>query len=219
MAIKAKKTNPKVVLTPVESTVIKSKPSPKFITYLVIVILLGVSLFLLSKKYRGLIIAGTVNSSPITRWELSQALTDRYGKATLDELIATKLLNQLAASNQITVSKDDISKELQALETRLGGKEALQASMTQFGIDEKKLNQEISAVLIQKKLSEKLFKVTVEDAEVTKYFNDNKALFTNKKFDDVKADIKLTLEQQKLQEQFGTWFQDQQKKALIKTFI
>ncbi len=195
------------------------KNKAKFITYLVIVILLGTALFLLAKKYRGLVIAGMVNTTPVTRMELQKALTDRYGKATLDDLIAQKLLQQLARENQVTVSADDIKVETKSLEDRLGGKDALQASMDRFGIDQAKLNEEISSVILQKKLSTKLFKVAVEDAEITKYFTDNKALFDKKTLEEVKEDIRQTLTDQKLQEQFSTWFADQQKKAKIQIFI
>jgi len=195
------------------------KSNSKFITYLAIVILLGIALFLMAKKYRGLVIAGMVNTSPVTRMELQKVLIERYGKATLDDLIAQKLLQQLAKDNQVVVSNEDIEKETKSLEDRLGGKEALQASMDRFGIDQKKLREEITSVILQKKLSSKLFQVTIEDAEVTKYFNDNKALFDKKTFDEVKADIRQTLTDQKLQEQFSTWFADQQKKAKIQVFI
>ena len=195
------------------------KSNSKFITYLAIVILLGIALFLMAKKYRGLVIAGMVNTSPVTRMELQKVLVERYGKATLDDLIAQKLLQQLAKDNQVVVSNEDIEKETKSLEDRLGGKEALQASMDRFGIDQKKLREEITLVILQKKLSSKLFQVTIEDAEVTKYFNDNKALFDKKTFDEVKADIRQTLTDQKLQEQFSTWFADQQKKAKIQVFI
>ncbi|MBI1872002.1 hypothetical protein HYS10_01140 [Candidatus Collierbacteria bacterium] len=200
---------------PVEET----KPKSKFFTYLVIVVLLGTALFLLAKKYRGLVIAGMVNTTPISSFELQNALVDRYGKATLDDIIANKLLVQLAKSNQIVVTPEDVKTEIASLEERLGGKEALEASMERFGIDEAKLNEEINTVLIQKKLSEKLFKAEVSDSDITKYYQDNKSLFEGKKFDDVKAGIQENLVQQKLQEQFGKWFQEQRQKAKITIFI
>lgn len=219
---KTKSRSLKSVSSPVMETPVMEgvkRNNPKFITYLVIVILLGVALFLLAKKYRGLVIAGMVNTTPVTRMELEKALVDRYGKATLDDLIAQKLLQQLAKQNQVTVTKEDIQTETKALEDKLGGKEALQASMERFGIDQAKLDEEISSVILQKKLSAKLFNVNVTDAEVTKYYNDNKALFDKKTFDEVKDDIKKTLIDQKLQEQFSSWFADQQKKAKIQIFI
>lgn len=219
MATKTKKSSPKVIKSSFEETPPVTKNNSKFFTYLVVVILLGLALFLLAKRYRGAIIAGMVNTTPITRWELNKVLTERYGKATLDDLIANKLIKQLAAQNNITVSQDDIAKETKSLEDRLGGKEALQASMDRFGINQAKLNEEIYSVLLQRKLSEKLFQVKVEDTEIEKYYNDNKTLFPNKSLEEVKDSIRQNLVQQKLQEQFSTWFQDQQKKAQIKIFI
>lgn len=220
---KPKTTKAKAVKTydsyEVDSSVVETKPKSKFFTYLIIIVLLGTAFFLLAKKYRGLVIAGMVNTTPISSFELQKALVQRYGKATLDDIIASKLLTQLAKNNQIVVTPEDVKTETASLEERLGGKEALQASMERFGINEAKLNEEIYTVLLQKKLSQKLFKAEVTDSDITKYYQDNKSLFDGKKFDEVKADIQESLVQQKLQEQFGKWFQEQREKAKILIFI
>ena len=89
-----KRTTKKEITSPL-SQQIKTKSNPRFVLNLIIIILIGVTVFLLAKRYRSLVIAGVVNKSPITRMELNQVLTKRYGKAVLDELINEKILNIL----------------------------------------------------------------------------------------------------------------------------
>lgn len=191
----------------------------KFLRLLAIVVLAGILVFGIVKKYRHLFVVGVVNTTPITRWQLDKVIFERYAKTSLDELINITLLDQLSKENKIVVSDADIKKETDDLETRLGGKEALKANMEKFGVDEAKLKEEIKSILLQKKLSEKLFGLTVSDEEVAKYYSDNKSLFTGQTLVQVKDDIKKSLEQQKSQQQFTDWFQEQRTKAKITLYI
>lgn len=190
----------------------------KFIWILLLVVLVGAGI-LFAKKYKGLVIAGTVNGKAITRWELEKAMNDRYAKSTFDDLASTLLLQQLAAQNGISASQEDINKEVAATEDRLGGKEALAQTLERIGYTDARFREEIATQVLVKKLAEKLFKAEVTDEEVSKFYQENKTLFPDKKFDEVKADIRQNLEQQKLQEQFTAWFQEQRKNALVVSYI
>lgn len=210
------------VKSPVDVEVTPLVASPKkskFPLLLIIVLLVGISGFLLAKKYKNLLVVAFVNTTPISRFQLNEYLLDRYGKSSLDEIVNATLVRQFAKQNGITVSKVDTDKEISTLEQRLGGKEALKASMDQFGYDDKKLLKDITELLLQRKLAEKLFPITVDDKEVQDYFTQNKVLFDGKKLDDVKEDIKQTITQQKLQAEFGKWFQEQKQKAKVQLFI
>lgn len=191
----------------------------RFVKFLLIIVLAGILVFSVAKRYRHLFVVGIVNTTPITRWQLDKVVFTRYGKTTLDELVNTVLLEQLAKKNQVKITKADIDGEIANLEERLGGKEALKTNMERFGIDEAKLKQEVEAILVQKKLAQKLFQITVSDEEIKKYYTDNKTLFTNKTLVEVEGDIRQSLEQEKTQQQFTTWFQDERQKAKINLFI
>ena len=182
-------------------------------------LLIAAIVFFLAQKYRGLIIAGSVNSTPIYRLSLEKQLNARYAQATLDELINTALLKDLAKTNDITISTNDISDERKQIEDRLGGAEALRASLDQYGMSESEFNSRLETVVLERKLSEKLFTNEVSDEDAQKYFDDNKVSFSGKKFPDVKDQIKENLKQQKLQQDFSNWFNDQKSKAQIKTYI
>ncbi len=194
------------------------RPTKRFII-LAIIILLGGIIALGSKKYKNLIIVGKVNGRPVTRLELEVALNSRYGQQTFDDLASNILVQQLAAKNEVTVSDDEVSQEIEATSVRLGGKEALTATLDRMGYTMVRLEDEMRVQVLVKKLAEKVLKVEVTDDEIQKFFNDNKTLFPSKTFDEVKEDIKQNLLQQKNQQEFATWFADQKKNANIQSYL
>lgn len=208
------------MVIPVESEVVVTSKPPKKAVLVLLSLLLIVSLgVLVAKKYRSLFVVGKVNGQFITRLELEKSMNDRYAKATFDDLASTNLLYQLAASNSITVTDEELKKEISDTETRLGGKEALNSTLDRMGYTQERFSKEMSMLVLEKKLAAKLFKSEVTDAEVSKFYTDNKTLFPDKKLDDVKADITNNLVSQKLQQQFTTWFQEQKDKAVIKSYL
>ena len=57
---------------PISEVVVQKKSAtPIFFVKLLLVISIGAVVFLLAQKYKSQIIAGTVNKSPIMRWELN----------------------------------------------------------------------------------------------------------------------------------------------------
>lgn len=196
-----------------------SGPNLKFLVQLVIILALGTGLFLLASRYRGYVIAAVVNRTPISRWQLNQVLASRYGKPVLDELISQELLTQEAKKQNVQINQADIDKEYKSLEDKLGGADNLKQALTQYGLTKDELQQQIRLRLIQTKLSDKLFNIQISDDDAKKYFTDNAALFKDKKFDDVKDDIKTTLKNQQLQDKFTTWFNDLKSKSSISIYL
>ena len=119
------------------------KLSTNFLLGFAIVVLSGIALFLVAQRYRGLLIAGTVNKTPITRWELNKVLTNRYGDAVLEELVNNELLTQEAAKQGITITDEDLANERQSLVDSLGGEENLASALTQYGLSEADLSDQL----------------------------------------------------------------------------
>ena len=114
-------------------------------------------------------------------------------------MVNVVLLEQLAKQNNIKVVANDIDAEISDLETRLGGKEALKANMERFGVNYTKLKEEIRSIVLQRKIAQKVFNITISDDDVTSYYKQNKVLFDKKTFDEAKGNIRKSLEQQKIQ--------------------
>ncbi len=193
-------------------------PVPFFVK-LVVVVLIGVSLFWIARKYRGSVIAATVNKTPILRYQLNQTLEKRYGKDELENMVNEELLKQLAQREDIVVSADDIKKERDVLVAQVGDEQSLQSALQQYGMSEDDLARQIRIKLFQDRLAVKLFSAEISDDEAQKFFTDNQVLYEGKMFADVVADIKDQLKQQNLQQQFSDWFQAERTKASIQTYI
>lgn len=196
------------------------KNNLNFVVKLVLIVLVGAGIFLLAQKYRGVFIAGVINNKTVTRWELNTRLNNRYGKTAFDEIITEQLLFQQATKNGIVVSDKEIQDEVAVNEKQFGGKTQLMDMAKQAGInDEKQLNEFFKLKITIKKLQEKLFKAEVKDEEVKKYYDENKQLMGDKKFDEIKKEIADQLMQQKIQTQFTEWFGKIRTESKITSFI
>lgn len=198
----------------------KSRSFSKKTLVIILAIILAVGVgTMMAKKYKNIFIVGKVNGQVVTRWELEKTMNDRYAKTSFDDLASTTLLKQLATKNEVSVSQDEIKKEIETTEARLGGKEALQATLDRLGYSQTRFEEEMKTQVLVRKLAEKLMKIEVTDQEVETFYKDNKNLFPDQKLADVKLDIFQNLTEQKLQQQFTTWFQEEKGKAAIQSYL
>ncbi len=195
------------------------KPPFGFIIKLLLIVALGSALYLLAQKYRGHFLAGTVNSSPITRMELNSKMAEKYGKQTFDEMVNEKLLASELKKNNIVISDAEIKAEMDKIIKEYGGEEAFKSALSQYGLSEEKAKDSIRQSLALKKLIEKAYKIEITDAQVKKYFDDNKKNYTGKKFEDVSTEIKETLYQQEVYAKSQEWFTGIRKSAKIVSYL
>ncbi len=209
--------------TPVEETfpeMTEMKKSPfSFIVKLVLIVALGSALYLLAQKYRGLILAGTVDSSPISRSELNKKMVEKYGAQTLDEIINERILEGQLKKNNISISDQEVNDEMAKVIKDYGGEEAFKSALSQYGLTEDKAKDSIKQSLGLKKLVEMNYKVEITADQIKKYFDDNKTQFTDKKLEEVSDSIKDTLYQQEIYAKTQEWFTGVRKAAKVVTFI
>ncbi len=203
---------------PYEITEVKRSPFGFFVKVFLIVAL-GTILFLLAQKYRGQFLAGTVNSVPVTRFELNQKMGEKYAKTTFDEIVSDRLLKQELKKNGIVVSEEEVSAEMAKIVKDYGSDEAFKAALTQYNLTEAKARDSIKQSLSLKKLIEKTYKIEITDEAVKKYFDENAKLFEGKKFETVSGEIKDTLYQQEVYAKSQEWFAGVRKDAKVVSFI
>lgn len=194
----------------VESPISSPAESPiasttSFFQKLIIVILIGIAAFLLVKKFGKYVIVATVNNTPVTRWQLNNVLAERYGEATTEEIINRQLLQQLAKKENISISKEELEKELASIKEQLGD----------VSVTDSQLRDSANIKLLVTKIADKKLDLSITDEEVSEYYTDNKTYFEKQKLEDVKEDIKETLKQLKLQQKFSEWFKAEREKAKI----
>lgn len=94
----------------------------------------------------------------------------------VNDMIASELIKQAAASAGVSASADDVQKQVEAIISQLGGSDKFAAELAKQGLTEAKLRENLTNQLtIQKYLLTKIdvSSATATDAEVTKYYNDN----------------------------------------------
>ncbi len=147
---------------------------------------------------KGLVVAATVNGSPISRFAVIAQLEKTSGKATLDSLINKKLIDEEASKKGVAVTDADVQAELGSIEkqvTAQGGK--LVDALAQQGMTMDDLKGQI---ITQKKLERLLVdKIQVTDADVVHYIKDNKVTIPKGQEAAYKTQIMNQLKQQKMQ--------------------
>lgn len=201
------------------TTKIQPNKSLSFSYKLILVILFGVLSYLLATKYRNLILVGTVNNKPITRFELNMAMSEKYGKQVLEELVNEKLLAAEIVKQGIVVTDEEVNAEIAKITTEYGSEENFKTALEQYGLTLDKAKESIKKNLGFKKLVEKNSKIEITDEAVTKYFEDNKTIYAGKKLEDVKDAIKDSLYQQELYQKSQEMFTGIRQAAKVNSFL
>lgn len=191
----------------------------RLIAKIILVVVVGTALYFIASKYKNLILVGTVNSSPVYRWEINSRMSDKYAKQTFDEIVSDRILASELQKNKIVVTDKEVNDEMAKLVTQYGGEDAFKKAITQFNLTEDKAKESIKQSIGLKKIVEKNYKIEITDDSVKKYFADNKATFGTKKFEEVSTDIKDTLYQQEVYTKSQEWFAGVRKDAKVVSFI
>lgn len=166
---------------------------------------------------RGILVAATVNGSPISRLTVVEKLEEQAGKQALDSLITEKLIQSKVG--EISVSKEEIDSEIKKIEQQVISQGAtMDAALKQQGMTMNQLQEQIT---MRKKLEKLLSdKVQVSDEEVNTAIKDNKITPSNgQKPEDLKAQVKSQLQQQKLDQVAQQWIGDLKNSAKIKYYV
>lgn len=117
----------------------------------------------------------TVNGEAITKSQLYDKLVEAGGKSTLQNLITTTLVAQEAKKANITVTDADLNEELEDLKAQFGGEQAFESALAQSGMTLDDLKKQMPMQVELRKLLEP--QVKISDADIKKYYDDNKAQF------------------------------------------
>ena len=160
----------------------------------------------LSYYYKSLFIAATVNGNPISRWTVLSQLEASSGKNVLDSIITKKLIEDEAASKNVSVTAEDIDGEIKAIEERLtaqGG--TLEAALKNENMTMEKLREQITVnKALQKLVADK---IAVSDEDVENYLNK------------IGGDIPKSVPEAEFKSQIKTQLQNQKFSTEAKAFI
>lgn len=159
-------------------------------------------------------IVAMVNGWPITRYQVDKKLWSQDNGQTLQGVIMQKLIEQELANQKVEVTQADIDKKMSDIKNSIGPGQDLNALLAARGTNLTDFTSQVTLQLrIEKLLADKL---TVSDAEVTKYIQDNPTSFQPGASDSAKlTQARQAVQDQKFQTEFTTWLTGLQKKAKI----
>lgn len=143
----------------------------KIVTYKYVILAIIMTLGLTACKSSGDVVA-KVNDEVITKDELYQALVEQNGEQVLDNMITMKLIDQEAKKLKVSVTEEDMNKELDTLKSSYGGEAEFNSALQYFGYDIEDLKKDISLNIKIKKLIEP--SITITDDEIHEYFESDK---------------------------------------------
>jgi len=180
------------------------------------IIVLLIALLYLGKS---LVIAAWANNRPIFRISVIKELEKQGGKSVLDNLIEKSLIYQEAKSKNISVTTEDIDKEIEKIKELVKGQGiSLEDALSSRGQTMADLKEQIKVQkYVESILSDKVY---VSEEDIKKYFDENKSFYgKDETLEKVKGQITQQLSQQKLSEEYQKWIDDLKAKAKIYYFV
>jgi len=167
---------------------------------------------------RGLVIAATVNGSPISRSAVIRELEKTSGKNLLDSMITEKLVNNAAHAQKIVISNDVINGEIKITEDQVVAQgSTLSAALAEQGMT---MNDLKARIILRKEMEQLVAdKLNVTDQEVAQYIKDNETPIPEGQEAVINAQIKSTLRDQKLNQAANALVDTLRSQAKIRYFV
>jgi len=167
---------------------------------------------------RGLVIAVTVDGSPISRAVVIQQLEKAYGKDILDSMITEKLVNNAARAKKIIISNDVINGEIKTTEDQVKAQgSTLAAALKNQGMT---MNDLKARIILRKEMEQLVAdKLNVTDQEIAQYIKDNKISVPEGQESTINDQVKTTLRDQKLNDAANALVGTLKSQAKIQYFV
>lgn len=169
--------------------------------------------------FRGQFIVALVNGQPIFRSALVRDLERQSGQQVLDTLILKTAIMQEAAKQKVSITPTEVDEEITKLEETFKNRgQDLESALAVQGMSREDLKEQ----MMLQKLVEKMVDQTVEvtDDEVKQYMEENKAFLPkDAKPDELKAEIKTQLEQQKKTAKIQEWVTKLKDEAKVEHWL
>lgn len=162
-------------------------------------------------------VVAMVNSKPVFRYELNQRLTSTFGKETLENMIVEKLIKEEAKKRGISITDQDIDKEVEKLGKSLGNGMKIEDVLKMQSISLADFKKQLRLRLQVNKILEK--EVTISDEEIDKFIKDNSGALIATGEAEKKVEAREKLKEQKISELVQKWVGELLAKAKITRFL
>jgi foldase protein PrsA len=145
-------------------------------TFLIIFVLIATMAVLLSFALKKDEAVAKFNGEAISKDDLYNKMVELYGPATVNQLIADKIVASEAKKQKITITDSEMNKEVDVFKESYGNEEAFNQALLSNNTTLEMLKTEIKNYLMMRKLIEPEIKITEE--EMKTYFEENKDSFS-----------------------------------------
>jgi foldase protein PrsA len=135
----------------------------------VLILAIGVFLSLALPKDKAI---AKINGDSISKDELYDVMVEQYGAATVEQLIADKIVASEAKKQKITISDEELNKEVDKLKESYGGEEVFDQVLASNNTTVDVLKEDLKNYLTMRELIEPQIEIT--DEELKTYFDENK---------------------------------------------
>lgn len=179
--------------------------------------LIVVAIALLTYKVGPYFVPAIVGNTPVTRFEIWSRMEKSYGAQTLDDVVNEKILDSAIAKSGVKVDPTKVDEQIKSLEAQFESLGGLDAALEQRGMTRDELTKQVKTQLSVEEILKD--KVNPTDEDVKKAFDEAATTtYKDKKFDDVKDQIKDELVQAQLVVAFRDWFEMIKAEAKLKNF-
>lgn len=201
-------------MTPTSSV---SPKKSRFWKIAIIVVLLAVVGALLARRYGNVLVVATVNGMPITRWTLTQRLTDRFGTQMVEALIGEQLILAEAKKQNVSVTEEEVNAKIAEIEKSLGASITLEESLKIQGLTKDEFVNQIRLQLSVDKMLAR--EVSVSATEVDEYLKTNQIQIIATQEAEQRASAEKEIKDNKVSEKFVEWFTKLKESAKIERYL
>lgn len=116
-----------------------------------------------------------VDGEAISQDELYDVMVEQYGAATVEQLIADKIVDSEAIKEKVTITDEELNEEVDKLKESYGGEEVFNQMLESNNTTVDVLKEDLKDYLTIRKLLEPQIEIT--DEELQTYFEENKDSF------------------------------------------
>lgn len=189
----------------------KYLPSKKITAVIILAVLL-----LMGVIKKGWFVAGLVNGSPITNFELQQRLNEQFRTQVLNQIIDEKIVLQEAKKQGIFVSDAEVQARITQLEAKFGGPQVLDNLLSQQGQTRKSIKNQLKVPIAVEKLYDK--EATYSAEEVDEFIKKNKKQLQSTDSASQTLEATAIIKQQKLSQIIKNKFEQLKQQAKIQLF-
>jgi foldase protein PrsA len=143
----------------------------KKLVFSIAVLFIAIGIFLSSAISKDKAVA-KINGEGISKDELYEVMVEQYGAATVEQLIADKIVASEAKKEKITISDEELNEEVDKLKESYGGEEVFNQVLASNNTTVDVLKEDLKNYLTMRKLIEP--QIEISDEELQTYFDENK---------------------------------------------